>query len=66
LLLSLSIRHHRAQAHAVACIFVCQKLDSVYHRLENLVHSSIVELRKMQQRQMEPEYFNPDGVGGCC
>jgi hypothetical protein len=40
-----------------------QKLDSVYHRLESVVHSSIVELRKMQQRQMEPEYFNPDGVG---
>lgn len=51
------------QAHAVACLFICQKLDSVYHRLDSIVHSAIVELRKMQKRQMEPEYFNPDGVG---
>lgn len=51
-------------AHAVACVFMSQKLDSVYHRLESVVHSSIVELRKMQQRQMEPEYFNPDGTPG--
>jgi hypothetical protein len=57
------MRRHAIQAHAVACVFMSQKLDSVYHRLESVVHSSIVELRKMQQRQMEPEYFNPDGVG---
>lgn len=40
-----------------------QKLDSVYHRLNDIVHSSIRQLREMQKRQMEPEYFNPDGVG---
>lgn len=53
----------RVQAVATACVFVASKLDSVYHRLENIVHTSICELRRAQQRSMEPEYFNADGVG---
>lgn len=53
------------QAHAVACLFVCQKLDSVYHRLETLTHAAFRVLRQMQKRQLEPEYFCADGVGAC-
>lgn len=64
LLLLLGVDRCPNQAHALACFFICNKLDSNYDRLENVVHSSIVKLRKMQQRNMEPEYFNPDGVGG--
>jgi hypothetical protein len=52
--------------HTVACLYIVLKADSVYHRLDSIVHSAIVELRKMQQRQMEPEYFNADGVGLLC
>jgi len=50
------------QAHATACVFLASKIDSVYHRLENIVHTAICELRRLQGRTMEPEYFNPDGV----
>ena len=52
------------QAVATACIFLASKVDSVYHRLDNICHTAICELRRAQNRSMEPEYFNPDGVGG--
>lgn len=27
------------------------------------MHTSLVALRQLQKRQMEPEYYSPDGVG---
>ncbi|KAF8058459.1 CYCT1-5 [Scenedesmus sp. PABB004] len=52
-------------AVATACVFLATKIDSSYHRLESVAHAAIRALRDMQGRDMEREYFNPDGTPGC-